>query len=187
VTEAEDCVRRLISLCGEDPERDGLVDTPERYVRALAELTDGYEQDPAAFLGVQFDDVTYDEMVVVNNVRFSSLCEHHLLPFIGHATVAYIPGEKVVGLSKLARVVHAYAHRLQVQERLTSDIAGAIDSVLNPIGTGVVITAQHLCMTVRGVREPEATMTTSTLYGALRDKPEARAEFLALARGNGHA
>ena len=181
---AEDAIADLLLRLGEDPERDGLQDTPGRVWRALREMTDGYGRDPAAVLQVQFA-VEYDEMVVCSGVRFASLCEHHLLPFTGTATLGYLPGERVVGLSKLARIVDVFAHRLQVQERLTQQIARALDEQLVPLGVGVVITAQHQCMGVRGAHQPGAHMTTSALVGAMKDQAETRAEFLALARVNG--
>jgi GTP cyclohydrolase I len=183
---AEDAVADLLLRLGEDPRRDGLKDTPARVWRALRELTDGYGRDPQQVLDVTFD-VEYDEMVVCSGVQFASLCEHHMLPFIGTATLGYLPGERVVGLSKLARVVDVFAHRLQVQERMTQQIAQALDVALEPIGTGVVITAHHMCMGIRGARQPTATMTTSALTGNIKALPEARAEFLALAKeGQAH-
>lgn len=173
----------LLKHMGEDPTRPGLVDTPGRVLRALSEMTAGYRDDPSAILARVFPD-TYDEMVLVRGVTFTSLCEHHLLAFTGTATVGYIPtpGNGVVGLSKLARLVECYARRLQVQERLTMEIADAIDLHLQPQGVGVVVAARHLCMGCRGVKQPEAVMVTSALRGALRDEPAARGEFLALAR-----
>jgi len=179
-----DAVRRLLQFVGEDPMRPGLLDTPDRVVRALAEMTSGYQLDPAEVLARQFPD-DYDEMVVVRGVSFHSMCEHHMLGFSGTATVGYLPapGRGVVGLSKLARLVDLYARRLQVQERLTTQIADAIEEHLEPLGVGVLIAAHHSCMGCRGVRKPEAEMVTSALRGALREKPEARAEFLALADG----
>ena len=176
-----DVVVRLLEYLGENPNRPGLVDTPRRVLDSLAEMTNGYRADPAEHLGVVFPD-TCDEMVVVTGIDFTSLCEHHLLTFSGTATVAYIPDGQVVGLSKLARVVDVFAHRLQVQERLTEQIAEAIETHLQPAGVGVVIEATHSCMTCRGVRKPGATMVTSALRGAIKDKAAARAEFLTLAR-----
>lgn len=173
----EDAVRRLLEHVGEDPNRDGLVDTPRRVVKAWKEMTGGYSIDPGALLSTTFD-VHYDEMVVVRRVPFVSLCEHHVLPFTGHATVAYIPG-KVVGLSKLARLVDAYARRLQVQERLTNQIADAIEAHLDPRGAGVIVTAQHACMSARGIQKA-ADMVTSSMRGAMHDEPAARHELLAL-------
>jgi GTP cyclohydrolase I len=175
-----DAVRRILQHIGEDPNRDGLLDTPKRVVKAFTEMTVGYAQDPGDILSTTFD-VDCDEMVVVTGIRFTSLCEHHLLPFIGTATVAYIPGQ-VVGLSKLARLVECYARRLQVQERMTNQIADSIEEHLNPQGVGVVVRAHHACMGCRGVRQQNAEMVTSALRGFMRDKADARAEFLALTR-----
>lgn len=176
-----DAVVRLLEHVGEDPTRPGLADTPDRVLRALAEMTSGYQLDPAEILARQFPD-DYDEMVIVRGVTFTSLCEHHMLAFTGTATVGYIPapGLGVVGLSKLARLVDCFARRLQVQERLTMQVADAIEEHLHPVGVGVVIRAEHSCMGCRGVRKPGAEMVTSAMRGALRTKPEARAEFLAL-------
>ncbi len=174
-----DAVRRLLQHIGEDPERDGLFDTPKRVVKALAEMTAGYSLDPADVLGTTFD-VGSDELVLVTGVQFTSLCEHHLLPFVGTASVGYLPGERVVGLSKLARLVDLYAHRLQVQERLTSQIADAIMTHLDAQAAGVVIRAHHSCMSCRGVRK-HSDMVTSSMLGKLRDEPSLRAEFLSLA------
>ena len=176
-----DAVVRLLEFIGEDPTRDGLVDTPRRVVKALAEMTAGYSLDPGEHLGVVFKD-SCDEMVIVDGIEFTSMCEHHMLTFTGTATVAYIPDGQVVGLSKLARVVDVFAQRLQVQERLTEQIADAIEEHLHPAGVGVVIRAAHSCMGCRGVRKPGARMITSALRGAIREKPAARAEFLSLAR-----
>lgn len=173
-------VRALLRYVGEDPDRDGLVGTPDRVVRAFAEMTSGYDADVDDILSVQFD-LHCDELIAVTGVRFTSLCEHHLLPFVGTATVGYIPNNgRVVGLSKLARLVEAYARRLQVQERLTQQIASAMEVHLAPLGAGVVIRAHHSCMGCRGVRQPDAVMVTSSMLGVLRDRPEARAEFLSL-------
>lgn len=178
-----DAVVRLLEHVGEDPTRPGLADTPDRVLRSLAEMTSGYHDDPAAILARQFPD-DYDEMVVVRGVEFHSLCEHHLLGFAGTATVGYLPapGKGVVGLSKLARLVDCFARRLQVQERLTTQVADAIEQHLQPSGVGVVVAARHSCMGCRGVRKPGAEMVTSALRGAMRTQPETRAEFLALAR-----
>lgn len=176
----EDNVVRLLEYLGEDPTRSGLVDTPGRVIKALSEMTAGYEQDPADILGTRFD-ADYDEMVVVSGIPFHSLCEHHMLPFSGHVTVGYIPKDQVVGLSKIPRVVHAFARRLQIQEGMTADIAKAIATNLDPVGTAVIVTAHHSCMSLRGVGSP-GQMTTSAMLGAFRDKPEARAELLALHR-----
>lgn len=178
-----DAVVRLLELVGEDPNRPGLVDTPGRVVRALAEMTEGYRMDPAVILERVFDEPSSDEMVVVDGIDFTSLCEHHLLPFAGTAVVGYVPqGGKVVGLSKIPRLVECFARRLQVQERLTRQIADAMDTHLAPAGVGVVLRAKHSCMGCRGVRKPAASMVTSATLGLFRDDPRARAEFLALAR-----
>lgn len=176
-----DAVRRLLQHIGENPERDGLLDTPKRVVKALAEMTAGYSLDPADVLGTTFD-VGSDELVLVTGVQFTSLCEHHLLPFVGTASVGYLPGERVVGLSKLARLVDLYAHRLQVQERLTTQIADAIMTHLDAQAAGVVIRAHHSCMSCRGVRK-HSDMVTSAMLGKLRTDPAMRAEFLTLAGG----
>lgn len=176
----EDAVTRLIEFVGEDPNREGLADTPGRVLRAYEELTAGYQVNVADLFRTFTE--TCDEMVMVRDIEFTSLCEHHLLPFTGTATVAYIPNQKVVGLSKLARLVDAYARRLQVQERMTGQIAQAIQEHLQPGGVGVVVRARHACMACRGVKQPTAEMVTSAVLGALRDKPAARAEFLAVAQ-----
>lgn len=175
-----DAVVRLLEHVGEDPNREGLVDTPGRVLRALEEMCEGYAVDPALLLDTTFDE-PYDEMVVVRGVAFTSLCEHHMLPFSGTCTLGYLPTGRVVGLSKLARLVECYARRLQVQERMTSQIAQALMDHLAPLGVGVVVQAVHSCMACRGVRK-RGTMVTSAMLGALRDVPEARAEFLALAQ-----
>lgn len=177
----EDAVVRLLEFVGEDPRRDGLVDTPARVIRSFAEMTDGYRVNVEELLTRTFEE-RCDEMVIVRDIEFTSLCEHHLLPFVGSATVGYVPDERVVGLSKLARLVDAYARRLQVQERMTTQIAEAIWTHLAPLGVGVVVSARHSCMGCRGVRKPGAEMVTSSLLGVFREKPEARAEFLAFAR-----
>lgn len=171
-----DAVVRLLQHLGENPNRDGLQDTPKRVVKALTELTDGYRQDPAQILSTTFD-VAHDQMIHVQNIEVVSLCEHHMLPFTGTCHVAYIPTDRVVGLSKIPRVVHAYAKRLQVQERLTDQIADAVWKHLEPQGVGVKITAHHACMGLRGVQQRNATMTTTALRGRMFE-PEARAEFL---------
>lgn len=173
-------VRVLLRFVGEDPDREGLVDTPDRVRRSLFELTEGYSQDPARILSAQFSD-RCDEVVVVRGIRFSSLCEHHMLPFHGTADVGYVPGEKVVGLSKVARLVQCFARRLQVQERLTQQIAGAMQEYLEPRGVAVVVRASHDCMACRGAMQPTAEMVTSAMLGVFMTKPEARAEFLRLA------
>lgn len=176
----EDTVVRQLQLIGEDPTREGLRDTPKRYLKALRELTSGLHMTAEDVLNTTFVNEGYDEVVVVNNIEFSSLCEHHLLPFIGRADVAYLPGERIVGLSKLARLVEMHARRPQVQERMTTSIAADINRVLSPAGVAVVVEAHHSCMGCRGVRKPTARMVTSAMLGVFRDKPEARAEVLGL-------
>jgi GTP cyclohydrolase I len=175
-------VKDLLLLVGEDPDREGLLETPRRVSAFLREMTTGYDEDPADYLTKVFDEPC-DEMVVITGVDFTSLCEHHLLPFVGTATVGYVPDRVVVGLSKLARVVDTYARRLQIQERLTRQVAEAIETNLHPVGVGVVIRAAHGCLSCRGVHKPGAEMVTSSMTGCFRDKPEARAEFLSLAYG----
>ena len=174
-----DGVVRLLEYIGENPERDGLRDTPERVLKAMKEMTVGYSADIANILSVSFD-VDFDELVVVRNVPFNSLCEHHMLPFTGTATVGYIPRERIVGLSKLARLVDAYAKRLQVQERMTKQIADAMLEHIEPLGCGVVVRGNHSCMSCRGINKT-GEMVTSSLHGVLRNDGIARAEFLALA------
>ncbi len=171
----------LLYALGENPAREGLQDTPARVARAWMELLVGKTQDPSRILGRTFAAEGYDQIVVVPGISFVSLCEHHLLPFAGTAVVGYLPGDRVVGLSKLPRLVECFARRLQLQERLTQEIAHAMEEFLHPIGVGVIITARHSCMSYRGVRQATASMTTSVMLGALRDRPEARAEFMALA------
>ena len=178
--EAEAAVRTLLLWAGEDPDREGLRDTPKRVVSAYREWFGGYDMDPADYLSRTFEEVEgYDEMVVLRNVRFESFCEHHIAPIIGQAHVAYLPDRRVVGISKLARVVDAYAKRLQIQERITAQIANALNDVLQPKGVGVVIEALHGCMTTRGVHKTGLTMVTSQMIGAFRDDPSTRREFLA--------
>ncbi|GAB5390066.1 MAG: GTP cyclohydrolase I FolE [Alphaproteobacteria bacterium] len=184
--EAEEAVRTLLRLTGEDPAREGLLDTPKRVVKAFDEWFGGYRQDAHAVLSRTFDEVEgYDEMVVLHNIPFESHCEHHMAPIVGHATVAYLPRRRVVGISKLARIVDLYAKRLQIQERMTAQIADSISDVLQPRGVGVTICAVHHCMTTRGVHKRGVGMTTSRLLGSFRDDPATRAEFLALARSTG--
>lgn len=179
--DATEAVTKLIEYVGENPQRPGIEDTPERVVKALHEMTAGYRENPATILSKQFD-VDCDEMVVLRNIRFTSLCEHHLLPFVGTASVGYIPGAKVVGLSKLARLVHCYAKRFQVQERLTQQVANALMEHAGARGAACRIIAHHSCMGCRGVRQPDAEMVTSCLKGIMRESAEARTEFLALCK-----
>jgi GTP cyclohydrolase I len=179
--EAEAAVRTLIRWAGDDPEREGLVDTPARVVRSYEEFFQGYGADPREVLERTFEEVEgYDEIVLLRDIRFESHCEHHMAPIIGRAHVAYLPHRRVVGISKLARLVEAYAKRLQIQEKMTAQIAGAIDEVLQPKGTAVVIEAAHQCMTTRGVHKSGVTMFTSRMLGAFRDNGETRREFLAM-------
>ncbi len=171
-------VDALIRAIGEDPDRQGLVDTPKRVAKAYQELVSGYTTDPVALVNNAVFDVEYDDMVIVSDIEFSSLCEHHLLPFVGHVHVAYMPDDKVVGLSKIPRIVDMFSRRLQVQERLTRQIADFIIDVLDPKGVAVVMTAQHMCSMIRGVKKHESNMTTSAMLGDFRHKQETRNEFL---------
>lgn len=169
-------IKAMLGAMGEDPEREGLLDTPKRVVKSWKELYGGYTQDPAVILERDFAGEGYDEMIVLRDIQLYSMCEHHMLPFYGKAHVAYIPGDRVVGLSKLARLVECFARRLQIQEKLTRQIADALQEHLEPKGVGVVIEAQHMCMVARGVGKQEAVMTTSALLGKFREQ-EVRAEF----------
>ena len=179
--EAEEAVRTLIRWAGDDPAREGLLGTPDRVVRAYEEFFSGYESDPVEILTRTFEEIAdYDEMVVLRDIRFESHCEHHMLPIIGKAHIAYLPDRRVVGISKLARIVEAYARRLQIQEKMTAEIANAIDKVLQPKGIAVVIDAAHQCMTTRGVHKPGVSMVTSRMLGAFRDNDSTRKEFLAI-------
>ncbi len=178
-----DLVRRMLVEIGEDPAREGLRRTPERFEKALRYLTSGYRQDPEKLLNGAIFSVCYDEMVVVKDIELYSLCEHHLLPFFGKCHVAYIPDKKVVGLSKIARLVNMYARRLQIQERLTSQIAESIEKILCPQGVGVIIEARHLCMVMRGVEKQHSTAVSSAMLGVFRENKQTRDEFLALVRG----
>ncbi|MGH7105744.1 MAG: GTP cyclohydrolase I FolE [Acetobacteraceae bacterium] len=179
--EAEEAVRVLLRWAHEDPAREGLMDTPGRVVRAYEEFFSGYDIDPVAFLERTFEETDgYDEIVLLRDVRVESHCEHHMLPIIGRAHVAYLPGRRVVGISKLARVVDAYAKRLQIQEKLTAQIANTINEVLEPRGVAVVIEAEHQCMSTRGVHKPGVGMVTSHMLGAFRDDPATRRELHAL-------
>jgi GTP cyclohydrolase I len=179
--QAEDAVRMLIRWAGDEPTREGLFDTPARVVRAFEEWFHGYAIDPEALLNRTFEEVEgYDEMVVLQNIPFESHCKHHIAPIIGQAHVAYLPDRRVVGISKLARIVEAYAKRLTIQEKLTAQIANLLDQVLKPRGVGVVIGAQHQCMTTRGVHKPGTKLVTSRMLGAFREDPQTRREFLAL-------
>ena len=184
-TEARDAVeaavRTLLRWAGDDPAREGLIDTPARVARAYEEWFAGYDQDPEEYLRRTFEEVEgYDEMIVLKDIRFESFCEHHLAPIIGRAHVGYLPANKVVGISKLARTVEVYAKRLQVQEKLNAQIANTIQKVLEPKGVAVVIEATHQCMTTRGVHKPGVTMVTSTMLGSFRKDPLTRREFLTI-------
>ena len=179
--EAEAAFKTIILWAGDDPARDGLLETPARVARAFEEFFKGYNDDPEAILQKTFEEIEgYDEMIVLRGIRFESHCEHHMAPIIGRAWVAYIPKGRVVGISKLARVVDAYAKRLQIQEKMTSQIANIIQQVLQPEGVGVVIKAEHHCMTTRGVHKHGTDMVTSRMLGAFRDNPMTRQEFLAM-------
>ena len=181
IAEVEAAVRTLLRWAGDDPAREGLVDTPNRVARAYREFFSGYAQDPQAVLSATFEEAgDYDDMVLVRNIRFESHCEHHLVPIVGLAHIAYLPGKRVVGLSKLARVVDLYAKRLQIQERLTSQIADAIFDALQPRGLAVLIEAQHMCMTTRGVHKPGSTTVTQRLLGQYRTDAPLRKEVLVL-------
>jgi GTP cyclohydrolase IA len=173
----EDAVRDILAEIGEDPDRDGLVGTPDRVHRMYAELTAGYHVDPDRLVNKAIYDVGYSEMVVVKDIPFYSLCEHHLLPFFGTASVAYIPRGRVIGLSKIPRIVEMYARRLQVQERMTQQIADFLNDRLDPQGVGVVVEANHLCAVMRGIRKPGTVMTTSSVLGLFRTRDRTRAEF----------
>lgn len=175
-----DAVTAILSAIGEEPTREGLQRTPERVARMYAELTEGYHVDPTKLINRAIFEVSYDEMVIVRDIDFASLCEHHLLPFLGRAHIAYTPRGRVIGLSKLPRIVEMYARRLQVQERMTSEIADFLMEHLRPHGVGVVIEAQHLCSMIRGVRKPNSTMVTSAMRGGFKSDPRTRAEFMAL-------
>ena len=179
--EAESAIRVLLRWAGDDPAREGLRDTPSRVARAYREWFAGYAVDPEEFLRRTFEETDgYDEMVVLRDVSFESMCEHHMAPIIGRVHVAYLPRKRVVGISKLARVVEAYAKRLQIQEKMTAQIANTIDSVLNPSGVAVVVEATHQCMTTRGVHKTGVSMVTSRMLGAFRDDPTTRREFLSM-------
>ncbi len=179
--EAHAAIRTLIRWAGDDPEREGLRDTPKRVAKSYGEFFRGYDEDPVAMLERTFEEVEgYDEIVLLRDIRLESHCEHHMVPIIGRAHVAYLPHRRVVGISKLARVVDAYAHRLQIQEKLTAQICNTINEVLAPRGTAVIIEAAHECMTTRGVHKPGVSMVTSRMLGAFRDDPATRRELLSM-------
>ncbi len=178
----EDLVREVLVRLGEDPEREGLLRTPARVHKAFEFLTRGYNEDPEAMLKKALFTVTYDEMVIVKDVEVFSLCEHHILPFFGKVHVAYIPNGKVIGLSKIPRLIEIFSRRLQIQERLTTQIAETIQKVIQPQGVGVVIEARHLCMMMRGVEKQHSQAVTSSMLGCFREEQETRTEFLSLIR-----
>lgn len=186
--EAEAAVRTLIEWAGDDPDREGLIGTPERVARAYEEFFAGYNEDPVALLATTFEETAdYDEIIVLRDIRIESYCEHHLVPILGKAHVGYLPAGRVVGISKLARLVEAFAKRMQIQEALTAQIADTIQDVLKPRGVGVYIEAAHQCMTTRGVRKPGVSMVTSRMLGAFRDDPATRREFLTMIGSPGSA
>ncbi|WP_419797861.1 MAG: GTP cyclohydrolase I FolE [Terasakiella sp.] len=179
--EAEEAVRTLIKWAGDDPSREGLVGTPDRVVRSYEEFFAGYGQDPEEILKRTFEETDgYDEMVILRDIRFESHCEHHMVPILGKAHIAYMPKKRVVGISKLARIIEVYAKRLQIQEKMTAQVANVIQEVLDPLGVAVVIEAQHQCMTTRGVYKPGVTMVTSRMLGAFRNNIATRKEFLTM-------
>lgn len=184
--EAEAAVRTLIEWAGDDPDREGLLETPKRVAKAYRELFAGYETDPRDYLERTFEEVGgYDELVLLRDIPVVSFCEHHMLPFLGRAHVGYLPSNRVVGISKLARVVQGFARRLQIQEKLTAQVAEAIQDILKPKGVGVVIVSEHSCMTMRGVNTPGTRLTTSHLLGDVRDDARTRQEFFELVKGAG--
>jgi GTP cyclohydrolase I len=176
----EPYVKAILEELGEDPDREGLLKTPARVARALRELTKGYAQDPEAIINGALFTEDYSEMIVMKDVDFYSMCEHHMLPFFGKAHIAYLPKGKIVGISKLARLVDVFARRLQVQERMTTQIAGTISELLNPLGVAVVLEAEHLCMRMRGVEKQNSFVVTSAMHGSFRDRRETRDEFMNL-------
>ena len=179
--EAEAAVRTMLAWTGDNPDREGLVETPKRVVRAYEQFFAGYEMDPKEFLSKVFEEVEgYDEMVIVKDIRVESHCEHHIVPILGKAHVGYLPNKRIVGISKLARVVDIFGKRLQTQEVMTAQIANVINEVLEPKGVAVVMNAKHQCMTTRGVHKPESSTITSTMLGAFRENPDTRAEFMNL-------
>ena len=181
--EAEEAFIKILKWMGENPSREGLIETPKRVMKAFKEYFKGYNEDGKKVLEKTFGDIEgYDDMVVQKNISVQSHCEHHMVPIIGEVTVGYLPSTRVVGISKLARVVEAFAKRLQIQERLTTQIADAIESALNPQGVAVLIEAQHQCMTTRGIKKPGVAMLTKCMRGVFQDDPEARSEFMSLVR-----
>lgn len=184
--EVEAAVRVLLRWTGDNPDREGLLDTPKRVAKAYREMFGGYDMSPADELGRTFEEVAgYDDMVLIKDIQFHSHCEHHMVPIIGKAHVAYLPDGKVVGLSKIARVVDIFAHRLQTQEAMTAQISSTIQDVLNPRGVAVMIEAEHMCMAMRGIRKQGSTTLTSSFTGAFRDSPEEQVRFVTMVRGAG--
>ena len=181
-----DAVREILKEIGEDPNREGLKDTPERVQKLYKEITSGYHEDPKEVINGAIYNIDYDEMVIVKDIEFYSLCEHHMLPFFGKVHVAYIPKKKVMGLSKIPRIVEVFSRRLQVQERMTVQIANFLKETLKPKGVAVVVNGYHLCMAMRGVRKSDANMLTSSMLGAFRNDERTRAEFLSLIGQNSH-
>ena len=185
--DAEQAVRTLIAFAGDNPDREGLVETPKRVISAFDELYAGYTEYPAEVLDRTFSEIgTYDDLVLVRDIAFHSHCEHHMMPFYGRAHVAYLPVERVVGLSKLARLIDVFARRLQTQEHLTSQVVTAIDEILKPRGVAVMIEAEHMCMSLRGVEKPGALTVTTQFTGLFRDDPAEQARFISLVRGGNH-
>ena len=179
--QAEEAVKTLIRWAGDNPEREGLKETPKRVIRSYKDFFSGYNLDPREILSKKFKEVDgYDEIIILKDIRLESHCEHHMVPFVGIAHVGYLPKKKIVGLSKLARLVEIFAKRLQIQEKLTAQIANSIDEVLQPRGVGVIIEASHLCVATRGIHKPDAKMVTSRMLGSFRDDPATRKEFLEL-------
>ena len=182
--EAHEAIRTMIRWAGDDPRREGLLETPDRVARAWEELFQGYKEDPVEFLKGGFEEIEgYDEMVILRDIRMESHCEHHMMPFVGRVHVAYLPTKRVVGISKLARLVDVYAKRLQIQEKLTAQIANSLNDVLHPRGVGVIVQAVHHCMTTRGVHKSGVEMVTSQMLGAFRDDARTRREFLSIVSG----
>jgi GTP cyclohydrolase IA len=181
---AEAAVRTLLQYAGDDADREGLLGTPDRVVRSYDEFFAGYFDDPVQILEKTFEEINgYEEMVILKDIEITSHCEHHMVPILGHAHIAYLPNKRVVGISKLARVLDVFARRLQIQEKLTSQVATTINRVLQPRGVGVIVEAAHQCMTTRGVNKPGVTMVTSSLLGCFREDPTTRQEFLSMAQG----
>ena len=186
--EVHEAIRTLIRWTGDDPTREGLLETPDRVARAWEEMSTGYQEDPVEFLKSTFEEIAdYDEMVILRDIRMESHCEHHLMPIIGTVHIAYLPEKRVVGISKLARLVEVYAKRLQIQEKMTAQIANSLNDVLRPRGVGVIVNAVHHCMTTRGVHKPGVAMVTSQMLGAFRDDARTRREFLAIVNGGTNA